>query len=170
LAPFVNVHGVRQVEPLHCRAGAGCRRGKSATNQSPDARARPRPGEGASRCSTRPVYLVQQLRRDPTRRRTGAHAGREEWSTGLRRNEISRRRRRSDRSSFRRSPGAMCTGCCGFRRRDGRAFARHQSAGFTVSRNVAHRRGARARAQRAARDADTIERNAIRHSSADSSP
>ena len=57
--------------------------------------ARARTGEGASGGGAGPVHLVQQLRRDQARRRTGAHAGRQGWSTGLRRDEVSRRRRRS---------------------------------------------------------------------------
>ena len=36
-----------------------------------------RPGESAAGRSARTVHLVQQLRRDQTRRRAGAHAGRE---------------------------------------------------------------------------------------------
>jgi hypothetical protein len=39
--------------------------------------------------------LVQQLRRDETGRRTGAHAGRQGWRTGVRRDEVPRWRRRS---------------------------------------------------------------------------
>ena len=73
---------------------ASRRRGRHE-GESADARGRPRPGEGAAGGRAGTVHVVQQLRRDEARRGTGAHAGGEGRSPGLRRDEVPRRRRRS---------------------------------------------------------------------------